>query len=122
LLVTTLDAEGYIAASRAIRRTIILNQARKFIRATPALQRRIEVKHARDPQREDEGFVRVFASDVDTADGVIPTLAIIDELHRHKSTDLLGVFRDGLGPRGGRMITITTAGMIRSLRSALMRR
>jgi phage terminase large subunit-like protein len=58
----------------------------------------------------DEGFLRVMASDVDTADGVIPTLAIVDELHRHKSTDLMGVFRDGLGPREGQMITITTAG------------
>ena len=48
--------------------------------------------------------------DVDTADGVIPTLALVDELHRHKTADLYGVFRDGLGPRGGRMITISTAG------------
>ena len=58
----------------------------------------------------DDGRVRVLASDVDTADGVIPTLALVDELHRHKSADLYGVFRDGLGPRGGRMITISTAG------------
>jgi phage terminase large subunit-like protein len=50
----------------------------------------------------DEGVVKVLASDVDTADGVIPTLAIVDELHRHKSADLYGVFRDGLGPRSGR--------------------
>jgi Phage Terminase len=51
----------------------------------------------------------VLASDEDTADGVIPTLAIVDELHRHKSSALYGVFRDGLG-RKGRMITISTAG------------
>jgi phage terminase large subunit-like protein len=30
----------------------------------------------------DEGVAKVLASDVDTADGVIPTLAIVDELHR----------------------------------------
>jgi hypothetical protein len=53
--------------------------------------------------------VRVLASDEDTADGVIPTLAIVDELHRHSSA-LYGVFRDGLGPRDGRMLTISTAG------------
>jgi phage terminase large subunit-like protein len=41
---------------------------------------------------------------------VIPTLALVDELHRHKSGGLYGVFRDGLGPRQGRMITISTAG------------
>jgi phage terminase large subunit-like protein len=52
----------------------------------------------------------VLAADADTADGVIPTLALVDELHRHKSADLYGVFRDGLGPRDGQMITISTAG------------
>jgi phage terminase large subunit-like protein len=54
--------------------------------------------------------IRVLAADAATGDGVIPTLALVDELHRHPSADLYGVFRDGLGPRGGRMITISTAG------------
>ena len=46
----------------------------------------------------------------DTADGVIPTLALVDEMHRHKSAALYGVFRDSLGARDGQMITISTAG------------
>lgn len=54
--------------------------------------------------------IRVMAADAKTGDGVIPTLALVDELHRHPSADLYGVFRDGLGPRKGRMITISTAG------------
>jgi phage terminase large subunit-like protein len=58
----------------------------------------------------DEGLVQVLAADSDTADGVIPTLAIVDELHRHKSPDLYHVFRDGLGPRNGQIATISTAG------------
>lgn len=41
---------------------------------------------------------------------MIPTLALVDELHRHKSAGLYGVFRDGLGPRQGQMLTISTAG------------
>jgi phage terminase large subunit-like protein len=61
--------------------------------------------------------IRVIASDATTADGVIPTLALVDELHRHKDGDLYGVFRDGLGKRGGRMLTISTAGY--DLNSAL---
>jgi phage terminase large subunit-like protein len=109
-LCTTEDAEGYVAASSREQAGIILKQARKFIRATPALQARLRMKQREIVSQRDEGFVRVLASDVDTADGVIPTLAIVDELHRHKSTDLLGVFRDGLGPRNGQMVTITTAG------------
>lgn len=58
----------------------------------------------------DTSRIRVLAADVDTADGVRPTLALVDELHRHRSAALYGVFRDGLGPRNGRMITISTAG------------
>jgi phage terminase large subunit-like protein len=53
---------------------------------------------------------RVLAADAATADGVIPTLALVDELHRHPSGELYGVFRDGLGPRDGKMVTISTAG------------
>jgi hypothetical protein len=109
-LLVTEDAEGYIAASSRDQAAIILKQARKFIRATPALQRHLGMKQREIVNLGDEGFIRVIASDVETADGVIPTLAIVDELHRHKSTDLMGVFRDGLGPRDGQMITITTAG------------
>lgn len=109
-LLTTEDAEGYIAASSRDQAGIILKQARKFIRSSQALQRHFAMKQREIVSLSDEGVVRVLASDVDTADGVIPTLAVVDELHRHRSTDLMGVFRDGLGPRDGQMITITTAG------------
>jgi phage terminase large subunit-like protein len=59
----------------------------------------------------------VLAADVDTADGVIPTLALVDEMHRHKSAGLYGVFRDGLGARDGQMLTISTAGDNEAARS-----
>lgn len=109
-LLTTSNAEGYIAASSREQAGIILQQARKFIRSAPDLDRLFDTKAREIVNLEDEGFVKVLAADVDTADGVIPTLAVVDELHRAKSTDLMGVFRDGLGPRDGRMITISTAG------------
>jgi phage terminase large subunit-like protein len=109
-LLVTEDAEGYIAANARDQAALILNQARKFIRATPGLRAHLTVKVREIVNNNDAGFVRVLAADKDTADGVIPTLAIVDELHRAKSTDLMGVFRDGLGPRDGQMITITTAG------------
>jgi phage terminase large subunit-like protein len=109
-LLVTEDAAGYIAANARDQAALILNQARKFIRSTPRLQRYLRVQAREIINESDGGFVRVLAADKDTVDGVIPTLAIVDELHRAKSTDLMGVFRDGLGPRDGQMITITTAG------------
>ena len=56
------------------------------------------------------GRIRVLASDTDTVDGQLPTLALVDELHRHRSAELYGILRDGLGPRGGQLIAISTAG------------
>lgn len=109
-LLTTQDAECCIVASSRDQAGIILKQARKFINGSPALARLFEMNKREILSLSDEGVVKVLASDVDHVDGLIPTLAIVDELHRHKSADLYGVFRDGLGPRSGRMITISTAG------------
>lgn len=109
-LCTTPDAECVIAAASRDQAQIMLRQAQGFIRRSPSLQLRLLVKQREIIHRSHGGRVRVMASDVDTADGVIPTLALVDELHRHKSADLYGVFRDGLGPRDGQMVTISTAG------------
>lgn len=109
-LCTTPDAECVIAAASRDQAQIMLRQAQGFIRRSAGLQSRLEVNKREIVHQSLGGRVRVLASDVDTADGVIPTLALVDELHRHKSADLYGVFRDGLGPRDGRMVTISTAG------------
>ena len=111
-LVSTPDAECVIAAASRDQATILYDQAAGFVRRAEGLQSRVDVKrgYREIRSRRDSGRIRVLAADVDTADGVIPTLALVDELHRHKSTELYGVFRDGLGPREGRMVTISTAG------------
>lgn len=109
-LIVTPDAECVIAAASRDQAGIMLRQAQGFIRRSPWLQQRLQVKQREIVHLQHGGRIRILASDVDTADGVIPTLALVDELHRHKSADLYGVFRDGLGPRDGRMVTISTAG------------
>lgn len=109
-LCTTPDAECVIAAASRDQAALMLRQAQGFIRRSPGLQQRLQVKQREIVHRELGGRIRILASDVDTADGVIPTLALVDELHRHKSDELYGIFRDGLGPRAGRMVTISTAG------------
>lgn len=111
-LLTTRDAECVIAAASRDQATILYDQARGFVHRTPALAEQVVVKRGYRELRnvDDDGRVRVLAADVDTADGVLPTLALVDELHRHKTGDLYGVFRDGLGPRDGQLVTISTAG------------
>jgi phage terminase large subunit-like protein len=111
-LVVTRDAECVIGAASRDQATILYDQASGFVRRSAALAWRVDVKrgYREIRNRNDSGRIRVLAADVDTADGVIPTLALVDELHRHKSAGLYGIFRDGLGPREGQMITISTAG------------
>jgi len=111
-LISTPDAECVIGAASRDQATILYDQAAGFVRRSPGLVSRVDVKrgYREVRNRRDSGRIRVLAADVDTADGVIPTLALVDELHRHKSAGLYGIFRDGLGPRRGQMITISTAG------------
>lgn len=109
-LLSTPDADCVIAAASRDQAAIMLRQAQGFIRRSTNLQEVLTVKQREIVHDGHGGRVRILASDVDTADGVIPTLALVDELHRHKSSDLYGVFRDGLGPRDGQLVTITTAG------------
>lgn len=109
-LLTTHDAECVIAAASRDQAAIMLRQIRGFIRRSPALRERLDVTQRVISYERLGGQIRILASDVDTVDGAIPTLVLIDELHRHKHPDVYGVLRDGLGPRNGRMVTISTAG------------
>ena len=111
-LVTTRDAECVIGAASRDQAGILFKQAHGFVRRSPGLAQHVDPKpgYREIRRKSDAGVIRVLAADVDTADGVIPTLALVDELHRHRDAGLYGVFRDGLGPRDGQMLTISTAG------------
>jgi phage terminase large subunit-like protein len=108
------EADCVIGASSRDQARILFRQAAGLVRRS-RMEERFDVKSGYGEirlraQGRDGARVRVLAADASTGDGVIPTLALVDELHRHPSADLYGVFRDGLGPRGGRMLTISTAG------------
>ena len=111
-LIVTEDASCYIGAASRDQATILYEQATGYVHRSPWLQDHVDIKvgFREIRSKRDTGRLRVLASDANTADGVIPTLALVDELHRHKNSDLYAVFRDGLGPRQGQMITISTAG------------
>lgn len=109
-LLTTVDAECVIGAAAREQAEIMLRQIRGFIHKSEDLLRLMDVNRREVRMNDGEGRIRIMSSDADTGDGVIPTLALVDELHRHKNSDLYGVFRDGLGPRDGQIITISTAG------------
>jgi hypothetical protein len=69
-----------------------------------------EVREGMHVIRFERGRIRVLPHEVRGGDGVMPTLALVDELHRHPTGALYGVFRDGIDAQDGQMITISTAG------------
>src|SRR3990172_3851088 len=54
--------------------------------------------------------IQVLAADDRTGDGIIPTLCLIDELHRHRDMRLYRTWRGKLGKRKGQIVAISTAG------------
>jgi phage terminase large subunit-like protein len=116
-------AECVIGAASRDQASILYEQATGFVARSEGLQARVAVKggYRMIRSRRNTGRIRVLAADVDTADGVLPTLALVDELGRHKRPDLYGVFRDGLGPRRGQMLGISAAGSHEATPLGLMR-
>jgi phage terminase large subunit-like protein len=110
-LLTTPDAACVIGAASRDQATILYDQATGLVeRSEVGSMFKSQKGYRRIDARFDRGRIRVLAADENTADGVIPTLALVDELHRHKTAGLYGIFRDGCSARGGQLITISTAG------------
>lgn len=105
-------SECYIAAASRDQAGLMYRHAKGFVSRSKWLKRRVKVLkgHRKIESRTDEGFIQVLASDADTADGVGPTLVLVDELHRHKDDSLYVVLLKGLKKRRGRLITCSTAG------------
>jgi phage terminase large subunit-like protein len=54
--------------------------------------------------------VQIFSAEERTGDGVIPTLPMLDELHRHRDLRLYRTWRGKLSKRGGQLAAFSTAG------------
>jgi phage terminase large subunit-like protein len=117
------DAEVPILASTREQAGVLYRQAEKMVRRSGQKDgRRKDVYHlngftyeVRPGYKEircveTRGLIKVLPAEAGAVDGIIPTLALVDELHRHPDGQLYGVLADGLGARHGRMVTISTAG------------
>lgn len=108
----TPEAAVVVGASSRDQCEILHSQAAGFIRRTPGLEKRFRVfdGYRRIRCLRSGGRIQVFAADDRTGDGVIPTLALLDELHRHRDLRLYRTWRGKLGKRGGQLAAISTAG------------
>ncbi len=109
----TPDAMVPIGASSRDQIEILHNQAAGFVRRTPGLEnKRFKIY---DGYRRIKGLrlggkMQVYAADERTGDGVIPTLPLLDELHRHRDLRLYRTWRGKIEKRGGQLAAISTAG------------
>lgn len=118
-----------VAASSREQAEILYRQAEGFVLRSPKLHATVhsDVQAAKGKRKTDvprftclEGYrrinhfaggrIQIFAADDRTGDGVIPTLGILDELHRHRDLALYRTWAGKLAKRGGQVVTISTAG------------
>jgi len=109
-LLSVPDAEAVIAATSRDQASILLRQATGFVRRSEGLRDRLKLTQREIVNPTLGGRLRVIAAGVDQQDGWLGSLAMVDEMHRASSSDLYGLLRDGLGPRSGQMLVISTAG------------
>ena len=108
----TPDAAVLMAASSRDQCGLLLSQAIGFVRRSPGFDKRFKTYegYRRIDCLRTEGQIQVFAADDRTGDGVIPTLALLDELHRHRTLRLYRTWRGKLDKRDGQLASISTAG------------
>ena len=100
------------AASARDQALLGYEQAAGLVERTPGLGARFKLHPGYRRIRHVDTYARlqVQAADDRTGDGPIPTLAILDELHRHRTLRLYRTWRGKLTKRGGQLLTISTAG------------
>lgn len=123
------NASVTVAASSRDQSGLMYRQAEGFVLRSPRLYEPVhsEIQQAKGKRKTDvprftclEGYrrinhfeggrIQIYAADDRTGDGVIPTLGIIDELHRHRNLGLYRTWSGKLTKRSGQLVAISTAG------------
>lgn len=119
LYLLTADGEAgpeiYAVATKRDQAKIIWSEAKRMVKKSPALSKRIRALVAELAADYNDGSFRALASDTDTLDGLNIHGALMDEIHQWKSgRALYDIIADGVTAREQPLILITsTAGTIR---------
>lgn len=109
----TPQAAVALAAASRDQCGILLGQAAGFVRRTPGMNKRFRLFEK--GYRQIRGLrlgsvIQVFSADDRTGDGAIFTLAMVDELHRHRDLRLYRTWSGKTNKRGGQVVVISYAG------------
>ncbi len=104
-------AEVYAAATKKDQARIIFDEAKRMVRASPALRSAITVVKLNLSIDGTASKFEPLSNDVKTLDGLNPSTVLVDEVHKHESRELLDVLDTSLGARRQPLLwMITTAG------------
>jgi phage terminase large subunit-like protein len=106
------NARVVVAGSSRQQAEWLYQAAAGFVDRSPEIRYRFKCQEGYRRIRYDAGGsrIQIFAADDRTGDGVIPTLAVLEELHRHRDLSLYRTWRGKLEKRGGQLVAISTAG------------
>ena len=107
--------EIYAAATKKDQAKIIWQEAKRMVRKSPALLKRIRTLVAELCSDFNDGVFKPLASDSDTLDGLNVHCALFDEIHQWKNgRALYDIVADGITAREQPLVFVTsTAGTIR---------
>ncbi len=107
--------EVYAVATKRDQAKIIWGEAKRMVKKSPSLSRRVRTLVASMECDANDGVFKPLASDGDTLDGLNVSGALMDELHQWKNGQALyDIIADGVAIREQPLIFMTTtAGTIR---------
>jgi phage terminase large subunit-like protein len=104
-------SEVYACATKREQAKIVFDYARRMVLASPGLRSRIWPGRWTLVREATASKFQPLGADANTTDGLRPHGGLIDELHAHKTGDLVGVIETGMGTRRQPLLfEITTAG------------
>lgn len=111
----TKDNEGgpeiYAAATKREQSRILYEEASRMVKQSQPLRRRLDIQQNKIINPSNFGKFEPLSADGNTMDGLNPHIALVDELHAHKTPEIWDVLKSALGARSQPLLwAITTAG------------
>ncbi len=106
------NARVPVAASSRDQAEWLYQAAAGLVERSPSIEKLFRCQEGyRRIRCDDMGSrIQIFASDDRTGDGIVPTLCVLEELHRHRNLSLYRTWQGKLVKRGAQLLAISTAG------------
>lgn len=90
---------------------IVWEDAKTMGEASPDIRKRLDIKKGSIKHKTRGGYIRPLSKDTKNKDGLSPNIAIIDEYHAWKNSEIYDVVTSAFGKRAQNLVNIiTTAG------------